>query len=103
MWLFQCNLEKLFVLTSFIVVFVICLILVTDEDSEGYSDWFMEKMSSFNMESWMMMENRTDADTLQSDIRILCMVMTHPGNHKTKAKKVGLPSSMGYREFLSYR
>ena len=89
MWLFQCNLEKLFVLTSFIVVFVICLILVTDDDTENYSDWIMEKMSSFNMESWMMMENHTDADTLQSDIKILCMVMTHPGNHKTKAKKVG--------------
>ena len=36
------------------------------------------------------LDETRDAETLAQEIRVMCLVMTHPGNHKTKALKVNI-------------
>ena len=79
---FHCSFDKIVIVTSFTVVLVIFMILVTDDDDDY---WIINKMEHFTLD---LMENSSDAETLSSEIRILCLVMTHPANHKTKALKV---------------
>ena len=78
----HCSFDKIVIVTSFTVVLVIFMILVTDDDDDY---WIINKMEHFTLD---LMENSSDAETLSSEIRILCQVMTHPANHKTKALKV---------------
>ena len=80
----RCTTEKFLVFVSFLIVAIICFILVKDD--EEYASWLLDKMTSTNLVN--VIQETKDADTLVQEIRVMCLVMTHPGNHKTKALRV---------------
>ena len=43
MWAFQCNLDKIIIFSSFLVVFIICLLLLSEE-SRDYTKWLKDKV-----------------------------------------------------------
>ena len=88
MWLVQCTPEKLIIVLSFLLVVVICSILVSDEDDD-YTSWLLQQMSSINLGAFGILQaETTNSVTLEKDIRIMCLVMTQPKNHKTRALKI---------------
>ena len=71
---------------SFLTVVVICIILVKED--EEYTSWLLDEVTSTNTNLVNIIQETKDADTLSQEIRVMCLVMTHPSNHKTKALKV---------------
>ena len=69
---------------SFLIVVIICIILVKED--EEYASWLLDKVTSTNLVN--IVQETKDAETLAQEIRVMCLVMTHPANHKTKALKV---------------
>ena len=89
MWHVQCTPEKILILLSFILVLVICSILVNDDDDDDYTSWVLEQMASLNFVGFGIMDTENlNSATLENDIRIMCLVMTQPNNHKTRALKI---------------
>ena len=84
MWAVNCNLDKLIIFSSFFLVFILCIFLIQEDsltlptistDQEG------DLVPNF-------LQADTNATELAEKIRILCLVMTHPMNHKKKAYQV---------------
>ena len=50
MWAIQCNLDKIIIFTSFLVVVIICLVLVT-EKGEDYTEWLLERVGGGDTEA----------------------------------------------------
>ena len=75
MWAIKCNPDKMILFSSFLVVLVVCLMLLC-EDGEDYTEWLMENVADLRQEE------------VEQEVRILCLVMTQPNNHKTKALQV---------------
>ena len=69
---------------TFLIVVIICIILVKED--EEYASWLLDKVTSTNLVN--IVQETKDAETLAQEIRVMCLVMTHPANHKTKALKV---------------
>ena len=45
MWAIQCNLDKIIIFTSFLVVLIICGVLVSEgEEGEDYTKWLMDQV-----------------------------------------------------------
>ena len=43
MWAIQCKLDKMIIFSSFLVVLIICVVLLT-EQGEDYTQWLREKV-----------------------------------------------------------
>merc|ERR1712106_448440 len=76
-----CNLDRLLIFSSFLLVFVLCVFLINEESDALQS----EKVGSAIQD---LIKKEANATKLFEDIRILCLVMTQPKNYKTKAYRV---------------
>ena len=92
MWLFQCTLDKFLILVSFLVVVVIFSVLVTEDDSYDDLSWLLDQVTSRPRAAASARldpaEEAGAAARLAAEVRVMCLVMTHPANHRTKATKV---------------
>jgi len=77
----SCNLDRLLIFSSFLLVFVLCVFLINEESDTLQS----EEVGSAIQD---LIKKEANATKLFEDIRILCLVMTQPKNHKTKAYRV---------------
>merc|ERR1712106_811111 len=76
-----CNLDRLLIFSSFLLVFVLCVFLINEESDTLQS----EEIGSAIQD---LIKKEANATKLFEDIRILCLVMTQPKNYKTKAYQV---------------
>ena len=90
MWLFQCTLDKFLILVSFLVVVVIFSVLVTEDDNYDDLSWLLDQVTPQDAASAQLdPEGEAGAAArLAAEVRVMCLVMTHPANHRTKATKV---------------
>ena len=92
MWLFQCTLDKFLILVSFLIVVVIFSVLVTEDDSYDDLSWLLDQVTSRPRAAASARldpaEEAGAAARLAAEVRVMCLVMTHPANHRTKAAKV---------------
>ena len=92
MWLFQCTLDKFLILVSFLVVVVIFSVLVTEDDNYDDLSWLLDQVTSRPRgaaSAQLDPEGEAGAAArLAAEVRVMCLVMTHPANHRTKATKV---------------
>ena len=75
------NIDKVIIFSSFLLVSILCIFLINEESDILHSDEAHNAMKD-------LIEKEANATKLSEDIRILCLVMTHPNNHKTKAHQV---------------
>ena len=55
MWAFQCNLDKIIIFSSFLVVFIICLLLLSEE-SRDYTKWLKDKVDDVDLADSFLQE-----------------------------------------------
>ena len=66
-------------------VSIVCIIILSTND-KSYYNWLQDQIApaSKTLQFYKIDEEKSRL----KDIRIMCLVMTHPGNHKTKALQV---------------
>ena len=90
MWSLHFTVEKCFICVAFLAVLTIFAVIIAENDGLSqhallHSNLSMEAGHSvLNIQS----EVARSAESLAREVRVLCLVMTHPGNHKTRALKV---------------
>ena len=92
MWLFQCTLDKFLILVSFLVVVFIFSVLVTEDDNYEDLSWLRDQVTPRPQDAASAQldpEGEAGAAArLAAEVRVMCLVMTPPANHRTKATKV---------------
>ena len=77
----SCNVDRLLIFSSFLLVFILCIFLITED-----SDIAVTEEVDIVVNALKKIE--ANATKLAEEIRVLCLVMTQPKNHKTKAQQV---------------
>ena len=70
----NCKLGKIVFLSSYLLVLILCIFLIKEKNDSIHPEEANKAMTSLEVKT--------------KDIRILCLVMTEPGTHKTKAYQV---------------
>ena len=90
MWALHFTVEKCFICLSFLAVLTIFAVIVTEKDDvykHALAHWNMSEEAGHSVLN-IQAEVARSAESLAREVRVLCLVMTHPGNHKTRALKV---------------
>ena len=90
MWALHFTVEKCFICLSFLAVLIIFAVIVTEKDDVSkyaLAHWNISLEAGHSLLN-IKTEVAKSAEILAREVRVLCLVMTHPGNHKTKALKV---------------
>jgi len=77
----SCNVDRILIFSSFLLVFILCTFLITED-----SDIAVTEEVDIVVNALKKIE--ANATKLAEEIRVLCLVMTQPKNHKTKAQQV---------------
>ena len=80
----NCNLDKFILFSSFLLVFILCILLMQEENL-SLPSIFIDEDGNIAPD---FHQAKTNASELADDIRILCLVMTYPENHQTRAYRV---------------
>ena len=82
--------EKFFIFVACLAVLTIFAVIVAENDDlsrHALMHW-NSSMEAGHSVLDIRGEVAKSAEVLAREVRVLCLVMTHPGNHKTKALKV---------------
>ena len=89
MWPLHVTAERFFIVFTFLVVLTMLAVIVAE--NEDISRAFVFRNLPVEAGTSVLDirgEVARTAEELAREVRVLCLVMTHPGNHKTKALKV---------------
>ena len=90
MWTLHFTVEKCFICVAFLAVLTIFAVIVAERDDLSQHALLHRNMSEEAGHSVLNIQAEVarSAESLAREVRVLCLVMTHPGNHKTRALKV---------------
>ena len=86
----QFTVEKCFICVAFLAVLTIFAVIIAENDGLSQHALLHSNMSMEAGHSVLNIQTEVakSAEVLAREVRVLCLVMTHPGNHKTRALKV---------------
>ena len=90
MWSLHFTVEKCFICVAFLAVLTIFAVIIAENDGLSQHALMHSNLSMETGHSVLNIQSEVarSAESLAREVRVLCLVMTHPGNHKTRALKV---------------